>query len=280
MPLINGKQLAATHLQRLKKEIIKHKATPCLGIIMVGDDERSAVYVRNKQRRAQKVGINTRLSHLPAHVSQEELRSHIKALNEDKSVNGIILQLPIPQHLSPQELLEAIAPEKDVDGLHPLNIGRLRSSGLGIKPCTPKGIMSLIHTVSPTIAGKLAVVIGRSDIVGKPIATLLMHSNATVIHAHSRTQNLHTLTKQADIVVTAVGKPGLLNATHFKDGAIVIDVGISAIDGKLHGDVEMSDELANKTHVTPVPGGVGPMTIANLLENTYEAYKMQVAHDR
>lgn len=273
--IIDGKAVAATVREGLKArcaELSARGIVPGLAVILVGDDPASRVYVRNKERACASVGIRTETFRYPAETGMEELKARIDALNADDSFDGILLQLPLPRGLNADELLERIAPEKDVDGFHPLNFGKL-ALGLGGKtPCTPAGCMELLRRANVEIAGKEAVVIGRSRLVGKPMALLLQAANATVTMCHSRTRDLAAHTRRADILIVAAGKPGLVTGEMIKPGATVIDVGINrGQDGKLCGDVDYASAEPVAEAITPVPGGVGPMTIAMLLRATVDA---------
>ena len=273
--LIDGKAVAAELREGLKARCVGLAArgiTPGLAVILVGDDLASRIYVRNKERACASVGIHTRTFRFPAETEMGALKAQIDALNADDSFDGILLQLPLPQGLCADELLERIAPEKDVDGFHPLNFGKL-ALGLGGKtPCTPAGCMELLRRAGVDIAGKEAVVIGRSRLVGKPTALLLQAADATVTLCHSHTRDLAAHTRRADILVVAAGKAGLVTGEMIKPGAAVIDVGINRRpDGTLCGDVEFSSAEPVAGAITPVPGGVGPMTIAMLLKATIDA---------
>ena len=241
---------------------------------MVGENPGSKIYVHNKMKRAQEVGIHAQLVHFPKEITQVKLLEEINRLNNDKTIHGIIVQLPLPDHIDKHIVQQTIAPSKDVDGFHPMNVGMLHAEIKdALIPCTPQGCMHLIKIICPDLTGKLAVVIGRSSIVGKPMGTMLLQEHATVVMAHSKTRNLQTLTSMADIVVSATGKPLFLKKEHFKKGAIVIDVGISRIgDHSIVGDVDFEDvKEMGLAAISPVPGGVGPMTIAYLLANVIKA---------
>lgn len=273
MQIINGKNHADKMLSDIKLRVANlavKNIFPSFAIIMVGDSGASKLYVNNKMSRAKEVGIKAELVYLPSDISQEKLLSTINELNNNNSINGVIVQLPLPDHIDKYVVQQSILPSKDIDGFHPINVGML-SSGIegGFLPCTPQGCMDLIKTILPDISGKIAVVIGRSNIVGKPLSLLLLQEDATVIIAHSKTKELHLLTNTADIVVSAVGKPLFLNRKHFKKGAVVIDVGINHIVGNsIVGDVDFEDvKDIGLAAITPVPGGVGPMTVAYLLAN-------------
>ncbi len=282
MKIIDGKLISSQICEELKKEIEELKSkniTPCLKIIQVGDNQASNVYVRNKVRLSETVGVNTTVDKFPETISQEELINEIKKLNEDKSVNGILVQLPIPKHISEKEVIEAIDEDKDVDCFSLTNVGKLwtaRKSEIYLKPCTPFGVIELIKRSGVNISGKNAVIVGRSNIVGKPLAALLLLEDATVTVCHSRTANLKEVCKQADILVAAVGKAKMINHEYVKDGTIVIDVGINRDENnKLCGDVDFEDVKEIASMITPVPGGVGPMTITILLRNLIAVTKLQ-----
>ena len=267
--IIDGKQIANALLDQLAKEIKSSKAEVCLQVIQVGNNQASSVYVRNKERAAERVGIKTVATKLDESISQSELIDIIHQINQDKSVNGLLIQLPLPEHLDVDQILHEIDPRKDVDGFHAVNMGKLWTGSPSMTPCTPSGIMHLLEDFE--LAGKHALVVGRSNIVGKPIAQMLLDKHATVTIAHSRTKNLDQLLDMADIVIAAVGIPEFI--THCKQNAIVIDVGINRDkDGHLVGDVKRGLDCFAKT---VVPGGVGPMTVAMLMKQTYEAYKLQ-----
>ncbi|MEA5508882.1 bifunctional methylenetetrahydrofolate dehydrogenase/methenyltetrahydrofolate cyclohydrolase FolD [Crocosphaera sp. UHCC 0190] len=283
--LLNGKALAQKIQLELKASIEqlqpKIGRPPGLAVIMVGDDPASAVYVRNKERACAKVGIASFGRHLPHQSSQQEVESIIKELNQDERVDGILVQLPLPAHLDTVSLLLAIAPDKDADGLHPMNLGRLVRGEKGLRSCTPAGVMNLLEEYQIEVAGKHAVVVGRSILVGKPLALMLLEKNATVTIAHSRTPDLGAMTRQGDIIIAAVGKPLLITGEMVKPGAVAVDVGINRIirpDGasQLVGDFHFDSVAEVANYITPVPGGVGPMTVAMLLQNTVLSYGQQV----
>lgn len=278
---MDGKALAERIQNQLTQTVQESQATygrpPGLAVLMVGDNPASAAYVRNKERACAKVGIASFGHHFPADVSQSEVMATIEALNQDGRVDGILVQLPLPAYLDANALLYAIRPDKDADGLHPQNLGSLVRSEPGMRSCTPIGVMELLKAYQIPIAGKRAVVVGRSILVGKPIALMLLDANATVTIAHSQTPNLAELTRTADILVAAVGRPRMITGEMVKLGAVVIDVGINRQehpDGKatLVGDVDRESVGAIASHLTPVPGGVGPMTVAMLLQNTVLRY--------
>lgn len=252
---------------------------PGLAVLMVGDNPASAAYVRNKERACAKVGIASFGQHYPANATQAELELAIQALNEDDRVDGILVQLPLPEHLDAISLLYQIAPDKDADGLHPINLGRLVRSEQGLRSCTPAGVMRLLQEYQIDLKGKNAVVLGRSILVGKPMALMLLEADCTVTVAHSRTQNLESITSQADILIAAVGRTEMIAANMVKPGAVVIDVGINRVvnpDGssRLAGDVDFDAVKTVAEFITPVPGGIGPMTVAMLLENTVSSYRL------
>lgn len=279
--ILDGKSLAQKIQEDLRAKIatqrqIKNRV-PGLAVLMVGDNPASAVYVRNKEKSCKKVGIASFGRHFPSNTTQSELEAVIEALNQNEQVDGILVQLPLPKHLDAVALLHKIVPEKDVDGLHPSNLGKLVRGEKGLRSCTPAGVMEILKEYNLPIAGKKAVVIGRSILVGKPLALMLLEENATVTIAHSRTENLAEVTRKADILISAVGKPNLITAEMVKPSAVVIDVGINRIEtegGKfcLVGDVAYDQVKNVASYLTPVPGGVGPMTVAMLLKNTYLSY--------
>jgi len=274
--LIDGKKSAQTIRQQLKEKIAQLAHSPALAVIMVGNNPASEVYVRNKEKACAEVGITATTHHLPDSISQQELITLIKDLNSNKDINGILVQLPLPKHLDENTILSTIEPAKDVDGFHPMNIGLMSlKRPQAFIPCTPKGILYLIKDIKSDLSGLRAVVIGRSQIVGLPMARLLLAQNCTVTVAHSRTQNLPELCRNADILVVAIGKAEMITKEYIKPNAIIIDVGINRTETGLKGDVKQSDAIEIASYLTPVPGGVGPMTIAMLLENTYNAYLLQ-----
>lgn len=275
--IINGKEIAESILNNIKKEVENFDVKPTLAVIIVGNDPASKVYVKNKIKKSEFLGFNSILKELPEDIQKEELLDVIKNLNNDKNVNGILLQLPLPNGLDEKDFLDEISPIKDVDGFTTYNSGKLFK---GEKPysiaCTPKGIIKLLETKNINLEGKVAVVVGRSNIVGKPVANLLLQKNATVIQAHSKTKNLPEILKLADIIISATGKEEFIKGDMVKKGAIIIDVGITRNkNGKLTGDVDFESVYNKVSYITPVPGGVGPMTIATLMENTLELYKLQ-----
>lgn len=275
MELLDGKTLANDILDKLSLKVKQLDTAPNLVVIQVGNDPASSVYVRNKERTAERVGINSETVKLSKHITQDELLEIIDKYNNDASVNGILVQLPLPKRIDEQVILEAISPMKDVDGFHPLNVGKLNIGQKQMIPSTPAGIMELLKANHIELEGKHVVIVGRSNIVGKPLAHLLLEANATVTIAHSRTKNLKHLTKLADILVVAVGQPELITKDYVKTGAVVIDVGISRTESGLKGDVDFNNVKSKVAAITPVPGGVGPMTIAMLMNQTYQAYLTQ-----
>ena len=275
--IIDGKSISSFVKERIKEEVSYLKAnniTVGLAVIIVGEDKASQLYVANKRKACENLGILSETYYLPENTSQKELLELIDKLNKDKKTNGILVQLPLPVHLDEKEVINAILPEKDVDAFHPVNVGKIMQGDYDFVPCTPAGIMEMLKYEDIDLTGKHCVIIGRSNIVGKPMAMLMLHRNATVTICHSKTENLYEICKQADILVVAVGKPKFITSDFIKDGAVVIDVGIHRVDGKLCGDVDFDDVVAKVnqvTAITPVPGGVGPMTIAMLMKNTLTA---------
>lgn len=279
MEIIDGKQLAKKTREKLKYEVEdlkKEGIQPKLAVIMVGDNSASQIYVRNKSKACNDVGIEFEEYLLPGTTKQEELLDVIEKLNNNKEINGILLQSPIPDGLDINEAFRKISPEKDVDGFHPVNVGKLVLGQDTFLSCTPYGIMKMFEEYNIDLEGKNAVVIGRSNIVGKPMSQCLLNKNATVTICHSRTRNLPEITKNADILVSAIGRPEFVTADMVKDGAVVIDVGINrTAEGKLKGDVDFENVSKKASYITPVPGGVGPMTIAMLMNNVVKASKNQ-----
>ena len=276
--IIDGKLVSQKIRKELAAEINDFKGqygiTPGLAVIMVGNNPASAVYVRNKHRACAEVGISSYQIELPEETSESELLAKIDALNSDTNVHGILVQLPLPKHISEDKVINRISPNKDVDAFHPVNVGRIMIGNYTFLPCTPAGIMQLLAHYNVDIKGKRCVVIGRSNIVGKPMSLLLLEKHGTVTVCHSRTENLSSITRTADILVVAIGKAGFLTADMVKAGAVVIDVGINRLpDGKLSGDVDFATVSSIASLITPVPGGVGPMTITMLLKNTLTAAK-------
>lgn len=273
MQIINGKALAQTITDEIKTEIECLHLTPGLGIILVGENPSSEHYVELKKKRAEKLGFYAQIIKLPNQTTQIELEAEINKLNNNPVIHGIIVQLPLPAHLDANTAISAINPNKDADGLHPLNIGNLANGILTRTPATPAGIIRLLEHARVKIEGAQATIVGRSNIVGKPVALMLMAKNATITICHSKTQNLTEHTRHADILVVAVGKPGLITAEMIKEGACVIDVGSTLVNGQWLGDVDHQNLEQKPGWITPVPGGVGPMTVAMLLKNTLELAK-------
>ncbi|MBE5777908.1 MAG: bifunctional methylenetetrahydrofolate dehydrogenase/methenyltetrahydrofolate cyclohydrolase FolD [Clostridiales bacterium] len=272
--LLDGKIMAAELEEQLKNrvEALKEKGlTPGLTVILVGDDPASQTYVSNKEKACARLGIHSDTLRMPPETTQEQLEAEILRANADPAIHGILVQLPLPRHLDSDRALSLILPEKDVDGFHDINAGRLSRGMDCVVACTPKGALHMLKTAGIPIAGKEAVVIGRSNIVGKPMALLLLQENATVTVCHSRTADLAEHTRRADILVAAIGKPRFVTADMVKEGAAVIDVGINRVDGKLCGDVDFDAVKEKAAYITPVPGGVGKMTIAMLMDNTVSA---------
>ena len=275
--LIDGKLISTQIKDELKAEVVALKEkgiVPCLAVIQVGNDPASSVYVNNKKKACAYIGIESLAYELEENISQEELLSIIDDLNHNDMVNGILVQLPLPKHIDEEAVIKAIAPEKDVDGFHPETVGNMCIGSKGFLPCTPAGVIQLLKRSNIEIEGKECVVIGRSNIVGKPMALLLLRENGTVTITHSRTKDLKEITKRADILVAAIGKPKFVTAEYVKEGAVVIDVGIHRNeDNKLCGDVDFDDVVEKVSAITPVPGGVGPMTIAMLMNNCVETVR-------
>lgn len=272
--IIDGKAIAAGIRADLAKEVEKLTAqgnTPGLDVVLVGDNPASAVYVRMKKRACEEIGVNSTIHRLPEETTQEELLGLINELNANQKVHGILVQLPLPSHLDEEEVINSIAPQKDVDGFHPINVGKLQIGDEGFVPCTPAGILELVKRTEVPISGQSVVVIGRSNIVGKPVASLFLRENATVTICHSRTKDVAAECRRADILIAAVGRPLMVKKDWVKPGAVVIDVGINRVDGELVGDVDYANVKEVAGAITPVPGGVGPMTIAMLLKATVEA---------
>ena len=274
--IIDGRLIAAQIRDSLKQQISPLPQAPKLAIILVGDDYSSLIYVRNKQKAAAQIGLETQLFHLNSTISEDELLHLIDQCNADSQTNGIIVQLPLPEHLNTHRIINRILPQKDVDGFHPYNTGMLQNNE---KPyfvaATPLGIMTLIKSVCPNLSGKNVVIIGASLIVGRPLATLMLNQECTVTITHIHTQNIKELTRKADILVAACGVAKLVKSDWLKTGAILIDVGINRQNEKICGDIDFADVLSTASAITPVPGGVGPMTIAMLLKNTVDAYFLQ-----
>jgi len=278
--IMNGKEVAAIVRNRIRADVetfVKENGKrPGLAVIIVGEDPASQVYVRNKKRGCEEVGMRSEEYALPAETSEEELLTLIQKLNVDENTNGILVQLPLPKHLDEEKVILAIDPRKDVDAFHPQNVGKIMIGNFSFLPCTPAGVMELLQQYKIDLCGKNCVIIGRSNIVGKPQAMLMLKENATVTICHSKTQNLAEITKNADVLVAAIGRAGFVTADMVKEGAVIVDVGINRMaDGKLCGDVDFATVSQKASYITPVPGGVGPMTITMLLQNTLTAAILQ-----
>ena len=276
--IIDGKAVSAFIKDKVKEEVLALKEKgidTCLAVILVGNDPASQIYVANKKKACEALGIISKEFLLPENVAEEELLALVKELNEDKSVNGILCQLPLPKGLDEKKIINAISPLKDVDAFHPSNVGKIMIGDYDFAPCTPAGVMEMLKYYDISVEGKNCVVIGRSNIVGKPMSMLLLHKNGTVTVCHSKTENLKDVCSKADILVAAVGKANFVTADMVKDGAVVIDVGMNRNEGKLCGDVDFEAVKDKVSYITPVPGGVGPMTIAMLMQNTLTAVKKQ-----
>ena len=273
--ILDGKAMSEALRSEISERVLRLKKsrgiTPGLAVILAGNDPASEIYVRNKGNGCREAGMYSETVRLPENVSQEELEAEIDRLNTDSAIHGILVQLPLPTHLDEAAVLARIKPEKDVDGFHLINAGALLTGVSGVIPCTPRGALYMIRQTGIDLTGKNAVVIGRSNIVGKPMAILLLRENCTVTVCHSRTRNLADYTRNADILVSAVGRPGFVSADMVKEGAVVIDVGINRVNGKVCGDVDFDSVSGKASWITPVPGGVGKMTITMLLQNTLEA---------
>ena len=275
--IMDGKALAEKVKAQIREKVSKLRRQPGLAVILVGDNPASQVYVCNKERDCAQCGIMCYDYHLPQDATQEDVLDLVEKINNYGAVDGILVQLPLPEQIDERVVLEAIAPDKDVDAFHPENVGRIMQGQAYYKPCTPAGVMEILHEYGIDPGGKHCVVVGRSNIVGKPMAMLLLHENATVTICHSRTPDLKAQCRQADILVSAVGKTGLITADMVKPGAVVIDVAMNrSEDGKLCGDVDFAAVSQVASYITPVPGGVGPMTRAMLMENTYKAAKCRI----
>lgn len=276
--IIDGKAISAEVRAEIKAEtekfISESGITPGLAVIIVGSNPASQVYVRNKKRACEEVGFFSSVIEMPDTASEEELLTKIAELNSDEKIHGILVQLPLPKHISEEKIILAIDPKKDVDAFHPYNVGRIVTGDYDLAPCTPSGVMELLRRCGISVRGKECIIAGRSNIVGKPMALLMLAADATVTVCHSKTANLAEICRRADILITAIGKPKFFGADAVKDGAVVIDVGINRTeDGKLCGDVDFDAVLDKVSAITPVPGGVGPMTITMLLRNTLSAAK-------
>ncbi len=281
--IIDGKTIASQIKEEIKEKVqsLTSRSGKSIGlaVVLVGENPASLVYVGQKEKACAEVGITSYKLSLPADITQEFLEEKVEELNQDPNVHGLLVQLPLPEHLNETAIIEKINPEKDVDGFHPLNIGRLVTGQQTFVPCTPQGVIELIERSGFPIEGKEAVVVGRSNIVGKPVALLLLHKHATVTICHTRTRDLSEVTRRADVLVVAAGRPRLVKGDMVKEGACVIDVGINRVEGKLVGDVDF-EEVEKKASVTPVPGGVGPMTVAMLLKNTVLAFEKSLEEGR
>ena len=276
--IIDGKAISTALKEELKGKVDALKARgvePCLAVILVGEDPASTVYVNNKKKACEFIGIKSLSYELPESTTQDELLALIDKLNADDGVNGILVQLPLPKHIDEDAVIQAISPKKDVDGVHPQSVGALCIGQKGFVSCTPAGIIELLKRSNVEIEGKECVIIGRSNIVGKPMSLLMLRENATVTVCHSRTKNLKEVTKRADILIVAIGKPKMITAEYVKEGAVVIDVGIHRLEGKkLCGDVDFDTVAEHTSMITPVPGGAGPMTIAMLMKNCVDSVTM------
>jgi methylenetetrahydrofolate dehydrogenase (NADP+) / methenyltetrahydrofolate cyclohydrolase len=275
--IIDGKLIAKKKHEEIAREVEKLKSEniiPGLVVILVGNNPASRTYVKSKEKTCKELGMHSVLIELPESVKEEELLAKIEELNQDSTIHGILIQLPLPKHINEKKVIETIKPEKDVDGFHPINIGRMMTGQDAFLPCTPYGVMVMLDEMDIAIEGKHVVVVGRSNIVGKPSGQLFLNENATVTYCHSKTKNLKAITSQADILVAAVGRVDFITADHVKEGAVVIDVGINRnTDGKLCGDVAFNEVKEKASYITPVPGGVGPMTITMLMYNTLKSAK-------
>ncbi|WP_254489268.1 bifunctional methylenetetrahydrofolate dehydrogenase/methenyltetrahydrofolate cyclohydrolase FolD [Bacillus thuringiensis] len=275
--IIKGNEVAEKKRAQLTEEVVKLKEqgiVPGLAVILVGEDPASRSYVKGKEKGCEQVGIYSELIELPETITEERLLAEIDRLNGDDRINGILVQLPLPKHIEEKAIIERISPEKDVDGFHPISVGRMMTGQDTFLPCTPHGIVELVKETNLDISGKHVVVIGRSNIVGKPVGQLFLNENATVTYCHSKTQNMKELSKLADILIVAVGRPKMITADYIKEGAVIIDVGVNRLEtGKLCGDVDFDNVLDVAGYITPVPKGVGPMTITMLLHNTVESAK-------
>jgi len=278
--IIDGKEIAQSVRNELRLEVEQLKQNdmiPGLAVILVGDNQASKTYVANKQKACEEIGMYSVLIDYPETLSQEVLVAKIKELNDDEAIHGILVQLPLPAHIDETVIIETISPEKDVDGFHPINIGRMMTGQDAFLPCTPYGVMVMLEHINCEIEGKHVVIVGRSNIVGKPAGQLFLNKHATVTYCHSRTKDLSAITNQADILVVAVGKRDMITSSHVKEGAVVIDVGMNRNEqGKLCGDVSFDEVKEKASYITPVPKGVGPMTITMLLKNTVKAAKKAV----
>lgn len=273
MKILDGKLVKTEILKKLKKEVEKLERKPGLAVIQVGDDPASKVYVAQKEKMAKELGYKFKHIKLDKEVSQEELEATVKKINSDKTIDGLLVQMPLPKHLDSRKVQNLIKEDKDIDGLCDINAGKLTHNVDCLMPCTPKGIMDILKHYKIDVEGKNVVIVGRSDLVGKPLASMMLNAHATVTLCHSRTKNLASITKKADILVAAVGKRGIITKEMVKHKTIVIDVGINRVDGKIYGDVDFDSVKEKASYITPVPGGVGQMTVAELGENVLKAYK-------
>jgi methylenetetrahydrofolate dehydrogenase (NADP+) / methenyltetrahydrofolate cyclohydrolase len=277
MKIIDGKTLAENLRKNIANEVKQYSRPPGLAVLLVGDDQASQVYVRNKSRACVEVGFYSDQIHKSANITQEELLSEVKRLNENDNIDGILVQLPLPKHIDANEIIEAIIPEKDVDGFSSENVGKLSLNKPFISPCTPKGVMKMLDSIKCDLRGKDCVIIGASNIVGRPMAMEFLNAGATVQVCHKETKDIKQKAKSADIIVAAAGVANLVNSQWVKEGAVIIDVGINRLeDGSMTGDVDFDDVKDTVSAISPVPGGVGPMTIAVLLENTLTAYQAKL----
>ena len=277
MKIIDGKKLAENLRKNIANEVKQYSRPPGLAVVLVGDDEASQVYVRNKSRACVEVGFYSDQIHKSANITEEELLSEVNRLNENKTIDGILVQLPLPEHIDSNKIIEAIIPEKDVDGFSSENVGKLSQNKSFISPCTPKGVMKMLASIKCDLRGKDCVIIGASNIVGRPMAMEFLNVGATVQVCHKETKDIKQKAKSADIIVAAAGVANLVNSEWVKDGAVIIDVGINRLeDGTMTGDVDFEDVKDMVSAISPVPGGVGPMTIAVLLENTLTAYQAKL----
>lgn len=283
--IVSGKELATEKRAFIKEKVselhTEKNIQPSLAVILVGEDPASQSYVRAKQRACEEAGIRSILEKYPSSITEQDLLDRVTYFNQDPSVHGILVQLPLPEHINELAIIEHISPNKDVDGFHPVNVGRMMIDQKSFLPCTPYGIVEMIKSLDVSISGKHVVVIGRSNIVGKPVGQLLLKEDATVTYCHSRTKDLASITKQADILIAAVGRAKLIGPEYVKDGAIVIDVGVNRLEtGKLCGDVDFETVKEKASYITPVPGGVGPMTITMLLQNTLESAQNEASENK
>lgn len=274
--IIDGNLQSEILRRKIASEVSKMHIKPRLAVVLVGSNPASQIYVKIKMKRAQEVGIETELHAFEEDISNEQILSSIDSLNQDLRVHGILVQMPMPNHLDKASVLNSISPEKDVDGFSPVNVGRLYSQNPLFVPCTPLGVMHLINSIETNLSGLNAAVIGRSNIVGRPVAELLLQADCTVTILHSKTRNMEKICRESDLIVAAAGSPKMITRDYIKPGAIVIDVGITKVDSQIVGDVDFDDVIDLVSHITPVPGGVGPMTVAYLLSNTVKAAKLLI----